>query len=113
MHRVSIILLFFVRVCKCYQAAMHVEFIVIFVYLFQENKSYGNKPFACYVTVPHRHVWHSYVTAGDILKPHLHRAKGSWEGRGYYSAELSKNLGGKNATVYSLLSVSCHLALFV
>ncbi len=62
-HRVRITLMFFVRACKYYQATMHVEFVVIFVYLFQENKSYGVKPFAfilwCYVTVCHRHVWHN------------------------------------------------------
>jgi hypothetical protein len=40
-HRVSITLMFFVRACKYYQATMHVEFVVILVYLFQENKSYG------------------------------------------------------------------------
>jgi hypothetical protein len=61
-HRVSILSMIFVCVRKYYQAVMHVEIIVIFVYLFQEYKSYGNKPFAfilwCYVTVRHRHVWH-------------------------------------------------------
>ncbi len=68
MHRVSITLRIFVHVCKYYQAPMHIEIIVIFVYLFQENKyyqalmhfeiivifvylfqenkSYGDKPFA-------------------------------------------------------------------
>jgi hypothetical protein len=45
-HRVSVLSMIFVRVCKYYQAIMHVEIIVIFVYLFQENKSYGNTPFA-------------------------------------------------------------------
>ncbi len=58
--------MFFVCACKhyrYYQAIMYLEFIGILAYLFQENKSYGNKPFAfilrCYVTVCHRHVWHS------------------------------------------------------
>ncbi len=44
MHRMSIILMFFARVCKHYQAVMHVEFIVIFAYLFKENKSYSIHP---------------------------------------------------------------------
>jgi hypothetical protein len=39
-------LMFFVRVCKYYQAFMCVELTVILVYLVQENKSYGDKPFA-------------------------------------------------------------------
>ncbi len=62
-HRVSILLMIFAYVCKYYQAVMRIEINVIFVYLFQENKSYGNKPFAfilwCYITVCHRHVWHN------------------------------------------------------
>ncbi len=52
-----------VCVCKYYQAIIHVKFIVIFVCLFLENKSYGDKPFAfilwCYVTVRHCRVWHN------------------------------------------------------
>jgi hypothetical protein len=34
------------KYCKYYRAIMHVESIVILAYLFQENKSYGDKPFA-------------------------------------------------------------------
>jgi hypothetical protein len=40
--------MFFVRARKhyqYYQAILYLEFIVILAYLFQENKSFGNKPF--------------------------------------------------------------------
>ncbi len=36
----------FAHMCKYYYAVMRIEIIVMFVYLSQENKSYGDKPFA-------------------------------------------------------------------
>jgi hypothetical protein len=49
-----------------YQAIMYCEFIVIHAYLFQENKSYGDKPFASSSNATSLYV---IVTSGTYTVP--------------------------------------------